>query len=61
MKKFTYFFEWLVYTGFAMLFIFPFYVNLGKFIGLSLLIGFFAGMGNRIIRELIEIQKLLKK
>lgn len=53
--------DWLVYFIFTMVFMAPFFWGLWtKHICISLLISFFAGLMNRIIRELDRINEKLK-
>lgn len=53
--------DWLVYFIIIAILLYPFFTaNILKLISVSLLISFFAGMGNRIIRELNFIKENLQ-
>ena len=61
MKK--YLLQWLVYTVLTLFFLSPFCpskLNVHQFMGISILIGFFAGLGNAILGELSSINEKLK-
>ena len=55
--------EWLVYFVGCMLCLSPFFPlnDIDKLIGLSILISFFAGILNRISKEIIILREVLKR
>lgn len=61
--KGTYFIDWMIYSIISVVLISPFFKDFQnewqKLFGLSFLLGFFLGMLNRLVRELVDIKKLL--